>query len=96
MTTRLWEMKKPPVTIIEFVDYECPFRKSFFDETLPKIKSEYIDTGKVKLVIRDFPLDFHENAKGESFSILENLLAAETIRPAPNNIQTNARMKALG
>ena len=55
-----------PVTMIEFVDYECPFCKSFFDETLPQIKSEYIDTGKVKLVIRDLPLDFHQNAHKEA------------------------------
>lgn len=58
--------KNAPVTMIEFVDYECPFCKRFFDETLPKIKSEYIDTGKVKLVMRDLPLDFHQNAHKES------------------------------
>jgi protein-disulfide isomerase len=45
-----------PVTIIEFSDYECPFCGKFWSETLPSIKSEYIDTGKVKLVFRDFPL----------------------------------------
>ncbi len=55
-----------PITMIEFVDYECPFCKRFFDETLPQIKSEYIDTGKVKLVMRDLPLDFHQNAHKES------------------------------
>ena len=45
-----------PVTIIEFSDYQCPFCAKFWSETLPSIKSEYIDTGKVKLVFRDFPL----------------------------------------
>ena len=45
-----------PVTIIEFSDYQCPFCRKFWVETLPSIKSEYIDTGKVKLVYRDFPL----------------------------------------
>jgi protein-disulfide isomerase len=58
--------EKAPVTVVEFVDYECPFCKSFFDETLPKIKSEYIDTGKVRLVMRDLPLDFHQNAHKEA------------------------------
>lgn len=58
--------KNAPVTMIEFIDYECPFCKRFADETLPQIKSEYIDTGKVKLVMRDLPLAFHQNAHKES------------------------------
>ena len=45
-----------PVTIIEFSDYQCPFCRKFWTETYPSIKSEYVDTGKVKLVYRDFPL----------------------------------------
>ena len=45
-----------PVTIIEFSDYQCPFCRKFWVETLPLIKSEYVDTGKVKFVYRDFPL----------------------------------------
>ncbi|PIZ47117.1 hypothetical protein COY32_02200 [candidate division WWE3 bacterium CG_4_10_14_0_2_um_filter_41_14] len=52
--------KNAPVTIIEFSDYECPFCKRHFDETLPKIVKEYVDTGKVKIVYRDFPLSFHD------------------------------------
>ncbi|MEX0587505.1 MAG: thioredoxin domain-containing protein, partial [Patescibacteria group bacterium] len=51
-----------PVTIVEFVDFECPFCKSFFEETFPKIKSDYIDTGKVRFVLRDLPLPFHNPA----------------------------------
>lgn len=46
--------KNAPVTIIEFSDYECPFCKRHFDQTLPSIKKDYIDSGKVKLVFRDF------------------------------------------
>ena len=49
--------KNAKVTIIEFSDYQCPFCERFYSETLPQIKKEYIDTGKVKLVYRDFPLD---------------------------------------
>ncbi|NCO11623.1 DsbA family protein [Candidatus Pacearchaeota archaeon] len=49
--------KNAPVEIIEFSDYQCPFCRKFWTETLPLIKSEYIDTGKVKFVYRDFPLD---------------------------------------
>jgi len=49
-----------PVTIIEFSDYECPYCKSYFQNTFPDIKKEYVDTGKVKVVYRDFPLSFHD------------------------------------
>lgn len=58
--------KSAPITMIEFVDYECPFCKRFYSETLPQIKKEYIDNGKVKLVMRDLPLSFHQNAHKES------------------------------
>ncbi len=62
--------KNAPVTLVEFVDYECPFCKRFFDQTLLDIKKNYIDTGKVKLVMRDFPLSFHQNAHKESQAAL--------------------------
>ena len=52
--------KNAPVTIVEFSDYECPFCKRHFDQTLPELIKNYIDTGKVKLVYRDFPLSFHD------------------------------------
>ena len=52
-----------PVTIIEFSDYQCSYCQRFWAQTLPEIKEEYIDTGKVKFVYRDFPLGFHANAQ---------------------------------
>ena len=52
-----------PITMIEFSDYECPFCGRYFQQTLPQIISEYVDTGKVKIVYRDFPLGFHQNAQ---------------------------------
>jgi protein-disulfide isomerase len=55
--------KNAPVTIIEFSDFECPFCGRWFTQTYPQLKSEYIDTGKVRLVYRDFPLGFHPNAQ---------------------------------
>jgi len=55
--------KKAPVTIVEFSDYQCPFCRRFFTQTLGQVKSEYINTGKVKLVFRDFPLSFHPSAQ---------------------------------
>ncbi len=53
-----------PVTIIEFSDYECPFCERHFLQTYPQIKANYIDTGKAKLVFRDYPLPSHSNAVG--------------------------------
>jgi protein-disulfide isomerase len=58
--------KDAPVTIIEFSDYQCPFCRKFWAETLPSIKKDYIDTGKVKLVYRDFPLSFHPMAQASA------------------------------
>jgi protein-disulfide isomerase len=52
-----------PITIVEFSDYECPYCNRFFTDTLPQIQENYIDTGKVKFVYRDFPLSFHPNAQ---------------------------------
>ena len=46
-----------PVTIIEFSDFQCPFCQRFRQETFDQIKTNYIDTGKVRFVYRDFPLD---------------------------------------
>ncbi|MEK7161751.1 MAG: DsbA family protein [Patescibacteria group bacterium] len=54
------------VTIVEFSDFQCPFCKQFIDQTFAQIKSTYIDTGKVKLVFRHFPLPFHANAQGSA------------------------------
>lgn len=45
-----------PVTIIEYASLSCSHCRDFHQDTLPKIKKEYIDTGKVKLIYRDFPL----------------------------------------
>jgi len=49
------------VTIIEFNDFQCPFCKRFRDETLDQILGTY--EGKVKYVLRDFPLSFHQHAQ---------------------------------
>jgi protein-disulfide isomerase len=51
-----------PVTLIEFSDYQCPFCARHSKNTYPQIVKEYIDTGKVKLVFVDYPLDFHNLA----------------------------------
>ena len=46
-----------PVTIVEFSDFECPFCQRHFVQTWPEIKRDYVDTGKVRYVFLDFPLE---------------------------------------
>ena len=45
-----------PVTIVEFSDYQCPYCKRYATTVFPNLKRDYIDTGKVRYVFRDFPL----------------------------------------
>ena len=45
-----------PVTVIEFSDFQCPFCRRSYTDMLPQLKQEYVDTGKVLFVYRDFPL----------------------------------------
>jgi protein-disulfide isomerase len=53
-----------PVTIVEFSDYQCPFCQRFYAATLPALKKEYIETGKVRYVFRDYPIDqLHPQAR---------------------------------
>lgn len=46
-----------PVTIIEYASLTCPHCANFHANVLPALKKEFIDTGKAKLIFRDFPLD---------------------------------------
>ena len=45
-----------PVTIVEYSDYQCPFCLRHFQQTMPQLKAEYIDTGRVYYVFKDFPI----------------------------------------
>ena len=54
---------KGDVEIIEFSDFQCPFCKQFFTSAYKDIIAKYVDTGKVKLVYRHYPLPFHQNAQ---------------------------------
>jgi protein-disulfide isomerase len=49
--------KDAPVTIIEYASMTCPHCAAFTNEVFPKLKSEYVDTGKVRFIFREFPLD---------------------------------------
>ena len=55
-----------PVTIVEYSDFECPFCARHFVQTLPSIEENYIKTGKVKYIFKDFPLNFHRFAQKAS------------------------------
>ena len=44
-----------PVTLLEYSDFTCGYCEKFFHETLPRLLTQYIDTGKVRFVYRDFP-----------------------------------------
>ena len=46
-----------PVTLVEFSDYQCPFCARHARETFPQIQRDFIDTGKLKYVFRDFPIE---------------------------------------
>ena len=46
-----------PITILEWGDYQCTYCYKFHQETLTKINEDYIKTGKVKIVFKDFPLN---------------------------------------
>lgn len=45
------------VTIVEYASMTCPHCAAFTNEVFPKLKAEYIDTGKIRFIFREFPLD---------------------------------------
>jgi len=60
--------REAKVAVVEFTDYECPFCEQYHTETFPQLKKEFIDTGKVQYILRDFPLNFHTKAKGAAIA----------------------------
>jgi len=48
---------KAPVTVIEYASMTCPHCAHFTETTFPELKKRYIDTGKVRFIFREFPLD---------------------------------------
>ncbi len=51
-----------PLTMVEFTDYQCPYCRRFQAEVWPQLKRDYIDTGKLRYLARDLPLEFHSSA----------------------------------
>jgi protein-disulfide isomerase len=56
------------VAVVEFSDYQCPFCGAFQVQTMPGLKKQYIDSGKVQFIYRDFPLDFHPHAESAAIA----------------------------
>ena len=51
-----------PVTLVEFADYECPYCRQFETTVFEQLRTNWIDTGKVRFISRDLPLDFHPHS----------------------------------
>jgi len=95
-----------PVEIREYSSLTCPHCRSFHMETLPRVKADYIDTGKAKLVYRDFPLDLRawlasavaHCAGPERFFTFLGVLYEEQERwaTAPTNRATRQRLREGG
>tara|TARA_Y100001970_G_C14238757_1_gene863550 strand:+ start:2926 stop:3534 length:609 start_codon:yes stop_codon:yes gene_type:complete len=64
-----------PVTIIEYASLSCSHCASFHINTLEQLKKEYVDTGKVRLVFRDFPFNYPA------------LLGSMVLRCIPNDVR---------
>ncbi len=45
-----------PVTLVEFTDYQCPFCRRHFAQTMPQLVKVYVETGKLRYVMREFPI----------------------------------------
>jgi protein-disulfide isomerase len=59
-----------PVTVVEFSDFECPYCNLFNRKTFWEIKKAYIDTGKVRFVSLEFPLEVHAKARSAALAAL--------------------------
>jgi protein-disulfide isomerase len=71
-----------PVLVVEYGDYQCPFCKKFAIEDYPKLIQDYIQTGKVRLEFRQYPIigrnsDGSIDQQGESFHAAEAAVCAQ-------------------
>ena len=57
-----------PITMVEFTGYQCPFCRKFYLKAYKKLRKHYVDTGKLRFVLRDLPLGFHQHAKPAAIS----------------------------
>jgi protein-disulfide isomerase len=64
---------KAPVTIVEYASMTCPHCAAFEQNVFPMLKSKYMDTGKVRFIFREFPLDI----KAAAASMLARCIAGD-------------------
>ena len=95
------------VTLIEFSDYECPFCIRHFQQTMPRLDENYIQSGKIRYVFRDFPIDSnhpqairaHEAARcaleQEKFWDIHNRLFSPPGTHEPPALEARAREAGL-
>ncbi len=58
-----------PVTIVEYTDYQCPYCSRHYAQTFGELKTQYVDTGEVYYVFKDFPLEqIHPQARTAAFA----------------------------
>ncbi|HEV7502753.1 MAG TPA: thioredoxin domain-containing protein [Vicinamibacteria bacterium] len=50
------------VVLVEFGDYQCPFCRQYHDQVFAQLRADYVDTGKIRYVVRDLPIPVHEYA----------------------------------
>jgi protein-disulfide isomerase len=93
-----------PVTITEFASMTCPHCAAFNETVFPKIKTEYIDTGKIRYVFREFPLDIKaaagsmlarciaKNDAGKYFAVIDMLFKQQNDWVTKNTTETLIRI----
>lgn len=95
-----------PLVMVEYTDYQCAFCNRFSTTTFPELKKRYIDTGKLRFISRDFPLDFHPHAlkaaqatrcagEQDKFWQMKDALMSNSARLTPELITSLARDAAL-
>jgi protein-disulfide isomerase len=67
-----------PVTIVEYASSTCPHCAHFQEQTFPQLKKQYIDTGKVKYIFREFPLGSGELDSNKYYAMIDTLFAQQT------------------
>jgi protein-disulfide isomerase len=93
-----------PVTITEYASMTCPHCAAFTEKVFPQIKSEYIDTNKIRFVFREFPLDIKAAAgsmlarciakddSGKYFAVIDMLFRQQNEWVLKNTTETLTRI----
>jgi protein-disulfide isomerase len=99
--------KAAKLTLVEFTDYQCPFCSRYLRQTWPQLERDYVKTGKMKLVLRDMPLESihplafkaaeatHCAGKQGKFWEMHDLLFANQNALARKDLSTHAQTLAL-